>query len=99
MYDDRWRLKAAMQIVDWSFLNHAFRSSLAVGATWLLRQDNDSAGALAGAATSDAIGKRLPPRAVGVDAAPEFIPTSDSEPIVNRGRIADDATRLEVDCD
>jgi hypothetical protein len=63
MYDDRWRLKAAMQIVDCSFLNHAFRSSLAVGATWLLRQDTDSAGALAGPAqvTRSASAFRLAP--------------------------------------
>jgi hypothetical protein len=33
---------------------------------------------------------------VGVDAAPELIPKRNSEPIVNRGRIADDATRLEI---
>jgi hypothetical protein len=48
------------------------------------------------AGTADEIGKRRRPRTVGVDAAPEFIPKRNSEPIVNRGRIADDATRLEI---
>ena len=48
------------------------------------------------AGTGDAIGKRVRPRIVGVDAAPEFIPKRNSESIVNRGRIADDATRLEI---
>ena len=48
------------------------------------------------AGTGDAIGKRLRARAVGVDAAPEFTPKRNSEPIVNRGRIADDAARLQI---
>jgi hypothetical protein len=42
------------------------------------------------------MGKRVRARTVGVDAAPEFMPKRNSEPIVNRGRIADDATRLEI---
>jgi hypothetical protein len=35
-------------------------------------------------------------RRVGVGVAPAFMPKRNSEPIVDPGRIADDATRLEI---
>jgi hypothetical protein len=47
------------------------------------------------AGPGDAIGKRFWDRTVGVDAAPEFMQKRNSEPIFNRGRIAEDA-RLEI---
>ena len=61
---------------------------------WLLRKDSGSAGALAGPAQVTRPASAFGISTVGVDAPPE--PKGNSEPIVNRGRVADDAKRLEI---
>jgi hypothetical protein len=48
------------------------------------------------AGTSEAIGKSLRGRTVGVCVGPEFVPMRNFELIGNRGRTADDAARLEI---
>jgi hypothetical protein len=48
------------------------------------------------AGTSQAIGKRLRDRTVGLGVAPEFMPKRNSELIGNRGWDVDDAARPEI---
>jgi len=46
--------------------------------------------------TGQTIRNHLRDPTVGAGVAPEFMPKRNSEPIVNRGRIADDAARLHI---
>jgi len=71
-----------------TLLLDAFRSSLPVDAEVAPPSGQRQRRGACWAGTGDAIGKRLRARTVGVDAAPELIPKRNSEPIVNRGRIA-----------
>ena len=62
-------------------LLYASGAALPSTAGWLLRNASGSAGGACWAGTGDAMGKRLRARTVGVDAAPEFMPKRNYQPI------------------
>jgi hypothetical protein len=65
-------------------------------AGWLLRNASGSAGGACWAGTGDAMGKRLRARTVGVDAAPEFMPKRNYQPIASSANNAETPRALRL---